>query len=145
MTSPSCFSPSRCGVGALAARGFLLISFAVAGCGPPQVAAENREIITSLATAVSAKNPEWLESNARLIAKRRAEGHLSDVEYQTFSAVVAKAKSGDWATAERDVYALREAQAPTAEDLKNLEERKLAPDHAKAVARMPNRGQKPPH
>ncbi|WP_165225298.1 hypothetical protein [Aquisphaera insulae] len=124
----------------------LALSLVLGGCGgPPQVAADNREIITSLATAVSARNSEWLESNARLIEKRRAEGHVSDAEHQVFSAIVAKARSGDWPAAERDAYALREAQAPTAEDLKNLERRKLDPGHRgqKAVAKIPLRGRSP--
>ncbi len=92
-----------------------------AGCGrQPQVAADNREIVVSLVTAVSAHNPDWLESNAQLIEKRRSEGKLSDAEYEKFSAIVAQAKAGDWKAAENAAYALREAQEPTAEDLQNL-------------------------
>jgi hypothetical protein len=101
----------------------------VAGCGgPPQVQHENRELIVSLATAVSAKNTAWLESNQRLLEKHRAEGKCSDEEYQAFAAIFALAKSGDWKAAEEAVIRLRDAQEPTAEDLRNLESRKLG-DH----------------
>jgi len=118
----------------------------VAGCGrPPQVASQNRELITSLATAVSAKNAQWLESNSRLIEKRRTDGQISDADYGTLTAVVAKARAGDWTGAERDVYALRDAQEPTAEDFQNLAERKRAPEHQapKKVVKAPARGRPP--
>jgi hypothetical protein len=125
----------------------LLVVLALAsGCGgPPQVAAENRAIITSLATAVSARNNDWLESNARLIEKRRTEGRLSDAEYGTFTVVVAKARAGDWKAAQQDVYALREAQEPTSEDLQNVAQRKRAPEHnvPKNVVKIPRRGRSP--
>jgi hypothetical protein len=107
----------------------LAISFG-AGCNrPPQVTGENRRIIVSLVTAVSARNSDWLEKNAELIEKERAAGKLSDAEYQSFSAIVSQAQAGDWKSAETAAYALREAQEPSAEDLRNLEARKLGPRH----------------
>ncbi|WP_210420413.1 hypothetical protein [Aquisphaera giovannonii] len=117
-----------------------------AGCDrPTQVAAGNREIITSLATAVSARNKDWLESNARLIETRHDEGRLSDAEHDALTAVVSKAMAGDWKAAEQDIYALREAQVPTAEDIRNLEQRKLAPEDRapRNVPNAPRRGRAP--
>jgi len=101
-----------------------------AGCNrPPQVTGENRQIIVSLVTAVSAHNSDWLEQNAKLIEKEQAAGKLSDAEYQSFSAIVSQAQAGDWKSAETAAYALREAQEPSAEDLRNLGARKLGPRH----------------
>jgi len=114
----------------------LAISFG-AGCNrPPQVTGENRRIIVSLVTAVSARNSDWLKTNAELIEKERAAGKLSDAEYQSFSAIVSQAQARDWKSAETAAYALREAQEPTAEDLRNLEARKLNPRHFVAKTRV---------
>ena len=114
----------------------LAISFG-AGCNrPPQVTGENRRIIVSLVTAVSARSSDWLEKNAELIENERAAGKLSDAEYQSFSAIVSQAQAGDWKSAETAAYALREAQEPTAEDLRNLEARKLNPRHFVAKTRV---------
>ncbi|MGZ3335013.1 MAG: hypothetical protein ACXWPK_15150 [Isosphaeraceae bacterium] len=119
-----------------AAVAALAISFG-AGCNrPPQVTGENRRIIVSLVTAVSARNSDWLKTNAELIEKERAAGKLSDAEYQSFSAIVSQAQAGDWKSAETAAYALREAQEPTAEDLRNLEARKLNPRHFVAKTRV---------
>jgi len=108
------------------------------GCNrPPQVTGANREIIKSLVTAVSARNPEWLKANAELIEKERAGGKLSDAEYQSLSSIVSQARADDWKSAETAAYALREAQVPSAEDLRNLEARKLAPRHL--VSKTPAR------
>lgn len=103
----------------------------LAGCGgQPQIASENRQLVVSLATAVSARNTEWLESNARILESHRSEGKCSDVEYRTFQGIIDQARAGQWKQAEDAVYSLRDAQKPTAEDLKNLEARRLDPDHA---------------
>jgi hypothetical protein len=100
------------------------------GCGgPSQVGGENRELIVSLATAVSARNASWLDKNAKLLEQRHAEGKCSDAEYATFKAIIEKARAGDWKSAEDSVYALRDAQEPTAQDLENVAQRKLGKDH----------------
>jgi hypothetical protein len=120
---------SRAGIGTATACG-LALALATWGCQrPPQVAVHNREIVVALATAVSARNNEWLEANARLIEQRRTEKQLSDAEYASLKAIVARARAGDWKSAEEAVYALRDAQEPTPEDLRNLAARKLAPEH----------------
>src|SRR3954451_4313946 len=97
-----------------------------AGCGrPPQVAGANRELIVSLATAVSARNSSWLNENAWLLEQRRSAGKCSGTEYATFKAIIDVARAGDWKSAEDAVYALRDAQEPTAQDLDNLSKRTL--------------------
>lgn len=112
---------------------FLVLVATLAGCGrAPQLSEANREIVVSLATAVSARNPEWIDSNAELIEQHRADGECSDAEYEAFQNIIAKARAGDWEAAETAAYALRDAQKPTAEDLKRLSERKLSHDHGLA-------------
>jgi hypothetical protein len=107
------------------------VALTLEGCGgPPQVTGHNREIIVSLASAISAKNADWLEKNAKTIERHKAEGTLSEGEHAALSAIVLKAREGKWDDAEEAVYALRDAQEPSAEDLKNLQERRLAPEHA---------------
>lgn len=108
----------------------------------PQVSVDNREIIISLATAASAQNATWLEQNARLIEARKTEGKLSGAEFATFSAIIAQARAGQWQAATDAVYALREAQAPTAEDRQNVARRKLD-DHHGLAREIPKRGLRP--
>ena len=103
----------------------LLLSGA-AGCSrPPQVASANRELIVSLATAVSARNSSWLDENARLLEQRRSAGRCIDSEYATFKAIIDEARAGDWKSAEDAVYAVRDDQEPTSQDLDNLGKRTL--------------------
>jgi len=111
----------------------ILAASMMIGCGrEPQVSNANREIVVSLATAVSTRETKWLDSNAELIEKHRAEGECSDAEYAAFQDIIAKARAGDWDAAQAAAYALRDAQQPTAEDLKNLTERKLPSEHGLA-------------
>lgn len=110
-----------------------VFSLLCAGCGhKPQVTGPNRELVASLATAVSARNTVWLESSARLIEQRRTDGQLTDAEYRTLSDIVAQVRAGNWKAAEVAVYALREAQEPTAKDLQRVSERRLSPEVGKA-------------
>jgi hypothetical protein len=117
-----------------------LVLLPALGCdSQPQIAGENRELIVSLATAVSARDSNWLEKNAQLMERHKAEGVLSEVEYQTFTAIVAQARAGDWDAAEAAIYALREGQEPTAEDRELAAQRKLAPHHG-----IVPKGKRPP-
>ena len=121
-------------------RGFAVVLVLVAGCGgEPQIASQNRELIVSLATAISSRNTEWLESNAKALEEQRSRKLCSETEYKTFLGIIERARSGDWKGAEEAIYALRDAQQPTAEDLQNLAARKLAPEHHQEKAK-PRRG-----
>ena len=93
----------------------LLGSIVAGACSPPQAGPENQHVIASLRTALSAKNPEWLEQNVALIEKRYEQGKMSDEAYETFKAIVHKAQDGQWKEAERDVVALQKAQRPQRE------------------------------
>ncbi len=96
------------------------------GCGNyPQVSGEHRRLVLSLATAASARNPEWLEANARIVEDLRGQARLTAAEDEVFSSILAKARSGDWDTAREEAYALRDSQEPTAETSDAVQKREL--------------------
>lgn len=103
-------------VGGLA-LGLLILA---TGCGYPAVEPANQELLTSLRTALSARNPQWLQSNDDEIKSRHRSGTLGDAEYATFQALIQQARDGDWAGAERKVVAFQKAQRPSAEQIQKL-------------------------
>lgn len=95
--------------------------FPVVGCGRvQQIAPANRRVMQGLQTAVSSKKAEWLEATVNLIDEQRSKGEMSDAEYAALSAIVEKARKGDWAGAQNDAFTLSEGQQPTEEDLRNI-------------------------
>lgn len=92
----------------------------VAGCGPPQAAPQNQQLISSLRTALSAQNPEWLEQNVKLLEERRAADQVSDEELEAFQAIIEKARAGQWKEAEEDAIAFQKAQRPTREQIERV-------------------------
>jgi len=96
------------------------LALLVVGCGQPQAAPQNRQLITSLRTAISARNSEWLQKNAEVLEERRAAGNVSDDEYETFQAIIDKAKAGKWDDAEQDAIAFQKAQRPTREEIERV-------------------------
>jgi hypothetical protein len=92
----------------------LLASFMMmAGCSkPPQMPKSSWNIIGSLRTAVSAKNNDWLEQNAKLIEQQRAKHELSDEQYAEFESIVADARQGNWDAATKEVLRLEHGQRP---------------------------------
>ena len=105
----------------------LLVLFVVfAGCGSTQVAPANRQTLAALQTAVSAKNTEWLGAVAQQLDGKRTKGEISGDEFRAFNTIIQQAKAGQWDAALKRVFALSEAQRPTAEDLARLRERKPA-------------------
>jgi hypothetical protein len=95
--------------GAIAA--LALAAVVVAGCGrPPQVGAQNRRLVESLKTAVMARNPEWLDENAKLVKAKHEKGELDEASYAAFESIVRQAEAGDWDAAQDEVIALSKAQ-----------------------------------
>jgi hypothetical protein len=90
------------------AVGFLLLL--AAGCGQPQLGTENFRLVESLRTAVSARRTDWLEDNARQIARRHEAGQLDDDQFAALNAVVEKARAGEWEAAEAAVLELAKGQ-----------------------------------
>jgi hypothetical protein len=96
---------------ALAMMLLVCIILPLGGCSkPPQMPADGRNLIGSLRTAVSAKRKDWLEENAKLIEKKHSDGKLSDEQFAEFESIVAEARSGDWAAAEKETIRLEQAQ-----------------------------------
>jgi hypothetical protein len=98
----------------------VLSAVLAAGCGGPHAGAENVELISSLRTAASARNPEWLEANVKVIDERHVAGQISEVAYAAFRAIIEKAQAGQWREAERDAVAFQKAQRPTREQVERL-------------------------
>ena len=93
------------------------LALLVVGCGPPQAAPQNQQLIASLRTAISARNSQWLEKNAEVLEKRYAEGKVSDAELEAFQAIINRARAGKWEQAEQEVLAFQKAQRPTQEQI----------------------------
>ncbi len=82
------------------------------GCGPTEHSEEelqNRKVFDAILTAVTMKNRKELDADAKLLESRRADGHVSEKNFQALQGMIAKARSGDWAGAERELYELRKA------------------------------------
>ena len=95
----------------------------ILGCGRPQAAPQNRQLISSLRTALSARNTDWLDKNEAILEERRAAGEVSDDEYEEFQAIIAKARAGKWEEAELESIAFQKAQRPTPEEIERVKER----------------------
>lgn len=94
------------------------------GCGShPQMAPQNRRLVESLRTAVSARRADWLEMNVQLIESRRGEGSLSDEEYRALQRIVKLAQQGQWKEADDLAFALHEAQRLTEADRERVRQR----------------------
>ena len=107
----------------------LALPLGLVGCGgSPQVSHDNRRVIESVLTAVSAKNAEWLSANAKMVEGRRAEGKMSDAEFTEFQSIIELGKAGQWEEASTRVYALRDAQRVTNEDLNRVESGATSPE-----------------
>ena len=83
------------------------------------------ELISSLRTALSARNPQWLDENEAVIEKRHTAGQMRDDEYAAFKKIVERARSGDWKEAERGCLAFQRAQRPTPEQIERVRRREL--------------------
>ncbi len=99
--------------GAHPARSALVAAMvvALAGCSgePSERELKNRRELEALLTAVSLKDKEELDRDARRIEDRRASGELSEAPYRTLREIIAKARAGDWGAAEEQAYGFREA------------------------------------
>ena len=89
----------------------------IVGCGHPQAAPHNRQLIASLRTALSAQNPEWLEQNVKLLDERQAAGEISAEELEAFQSIVDLARAGRWREAEQRAIAFQKAQRPSASEV----------------------------
>lgn len=77
---------------------------------PPALEYDNLRYIQLLATAVSARNPQWLERVDDAVQQRRAEGQMSDAEFDSLQQIIAMAEGGAWEQADRECFDLAAAQ-----------------------------------
>ena len=99
------------------------------GCGrSPQISSTNRKILEALMTAVSSKDPQWLEIVVKHVTEKRNNNEMPDVEFAAINAIVKKAQSGDWIQAQKDSFALCEAQRPTSDDVARRNSKKTPND-----------------
>ncbi len=95
--------------------------FVLVGCyRPPQVAEENLELISSLRTALSTRNPKRLDDNDRVMRERHAAGELSDTEMAAFNELIEMARDGEWEAAEKRVVTFQRKQRPTQEQIDRI-------------------------
>ena len=91
-----------------------------AGCGYPAAEPDNLQLITSLRTALSARNDAWLDANEEIIEKRHTEKELNDNAYRAFKKIIAQARDGDWKGAELESLKFQRAQRPTRQQIERL-------------------------
>ena len=106
------------------AAGFLLVA-TLSGCGYPAAEPVNMELITSLRTALSARNTEWLQANDALVEQRRSSGQMRDDEYEAFKDIIQQAREGQWVEAERASIEFQRAQRPTSEQIERVRKREV--------------------
>jgi hypothetical protein len=88
-----------------------LLLVTLVGCGEPSVRElKNRRELEALLTAIALKNKTELERDVKRIEDRHDSGELSDEGYKDLEAIIKKARSGDWAGAEKQAYELRESK-----------------------------------
>jgi hypothetical protein len=92
----------------------------LAGCGYPVAEPANMELISSLRTALSARNDQWLDENEKIVEQRREAGEMGDEPYAAFRGIIDQARAGDWAGAEHASVDFQRAQRPTPEQIEQM-------------------------
>lgn len=108
MTTTDTLSPAVVSRRAVVAA--LCVPLALGGCGKPsEEARQNRRLIDAVLTAVTVKSRKQLDKDAAIWDKRRADGLVAEKPHQAVKACIDKARTGDWAGAEDDLYKFRES------------------------------------
>ena len=71
---------------------------------------KNRRELEALLTAISLKNKKELDKDCGRIEERHAAGELSEESYKDLQEIIKKAQAGDWASAEKQAYQMRESK-----------------------------------
>lgn len=77
---------------------------------PPAVEYDNLKYIQLLSTAISSRNQEWLAKVEQVVEERHRDDQMSPAEHEHFKGLISLAWAGDWEQADRDCFALAEAQ-----------------------------------
>jgi hypothetical protein len=101
--------PTRRDHRAALAAGLVALALLPLGCGrePSPREVQNARAFEALLTAVSLKNADEVERDARAIDERHASGEMSDRKYREIAQVIARARAKDWAGAEKRAYEFR--------------------------------------
>ncbi|MFO0948328.1 MAG: hypothetical protein U1D30_20800 [Planctomycetota bacterium] len=102
----------------------LLLAVLPLGCGYPAAKPANLPLISSLRTALSARNGEWLRMNEEKIQSRHQAGEMGDDEHAAFMAIIQQARDGDWEGAEKAVMRFQRDQRPTREQIEQIRQRR---------------------
>ena len=85
-----------------------MLALLVHGCSAPtEVDRDNRRLVDAILTAITMKNSNWLDDDAKLAEERHLAGQLTDSDYEELASVIEIARSGDWKTAEQEGYEFR--------------------------------------
>lgn len=77
---------------------------------PPALEYDNLRYIQLLTTAVSARNPDWLDGVSRAVEERHESGEMSVEELASLREIIGIAEAGEWGRADEECYALAVAQ-----------------------------------
>jgi hypothetical protein len=84
------------------------LALATSGCRrPTQEDRDNRRLLDAILTTITIKNARLLDDNEQWAQTRHEAGQLTDGEFDSMAAIIAKARRGDWSGAEADGYAFR--------------------------------------
>lgn len=90
---------------------FALSCALLVGCArPPAVQHDHLALISSLRTACSARNVDWLAGVKRAVTERHQAGKMTDAERDHFLSLIAQAEAGEWSTAEQACLRFEQAQ-----------------------------------
>lgn len=102
--------------------GCLILALWIAGCGSEQFSPASRELMKPLQTAISARKAEWVDAAEKKIQAQYNADNISRAELDSLTAIVKKARSGEWSGAQRNLIAMIDSQRATADDMARLKE-----------------------
>jgi hypothetical protein len=75
---------------------------------PTMEARDNRRTVDAILTAITMKNSRLLEAGIQRARVRRQAAQLTEEQYAGMESFAGRARSGDWAGAEKEGYAFRQ-------------------------------------
>ena len=102
---------------------FSMIAFLlplVLGCGSPQFSPPGRELMRPLQTAISTRQVAWIDATEQKVVDQYEEGQISELEFNTLTALIEQSRSGDWKGAQQKLHRVMSEQRATSDDLARL-------------------------
>src|ERR1700681_4202464 len=89
----------------------------VVGCGgPPPPEIYNDHLFDAIQTAITKKDAYWLDQYANRARACHETGQLTNQQYHDLESIIMKARSSNWADADREVEEFRRRQPRVKED-----------------------------